>query len=303
MIIRTVSPDEYYGAFPVSRCVYGSRGFIDVTPGTVEAVRHFVGFDEEFKPRFGLVAGYKAGEWHAPYSAPFAEIAYGRPQQLERIYDFISELAATLGAPLHLTLAPDFYDPAMLPKIKGVASNYASKVVVDFNYHYPCSEIGTYTERLDHSARKNFRRALQTGFTFALTDDVARCYEVIRLNRESRGYPLAMTLEQVRRTVAVVKADMMVMSLGEADVAAALVYHVADGIVQVIYWGDAPGYSASRPMNVFSYLVFKHYAERGVRIVDVGPSSKAGIPNSGLCRFKESIGCRVTLKPTFVIKP
>ncbi len=300
MIIRSVSKDEYYEAFPVSRNVFTSRAFVDVTPGAVEAVRFFMGIDDNFKPRLGLVAGYRGGEWHAPYSAPFSAPDYNKPQQLEHIYDFITELTDTLGAPLHITLPSDYYDPRMLPAVTGIFGNLARKKTFDFDFYYPTADYAGYESSLDHSARKNLHRALAAGFRMELTDDLHRAYEVIRINRETHAYRLAMTEEQVRNTIAVVKADMFVLTLGDTDVAAAIVFHVAEGIVQVVYWGDIPGYSDRRPMNLLPYLVFGHYASSGISIVDVGPSSTAGIPNTGLCRFKESVGCRISLRPTFV---
>ena len=36
-----------------------------------------------------------------------------------------------------------------------------------------------------------------------------------------------------------------------------------------------------------------------VVILDIGPSTENGIPNYGLCEFKESIGCSVTMKYSF----
>lgn len=300
MIIRAVSKDEYYGAFPTSRNVFTSRAFIEVTPGNAEAVRFFMGIDDSFRPRLGLVAGYRDGEWHAPYSAPFSAIHYNKPQQLETIYDFISELTDTLAAPLHITLPSDYYDPGMLPKFTGILGNFARKKTFDFDFYYPTSGYCSYIAGLDHSARKNLNRAMAAGFRMEPTTDVHRAYEVIRINREAHSYRLAMTEEQVRNTIDVVKADMFVMTLDGTDVAAAIVFHVAEGIVQVVYWGDVPGYGDKRPMNLLPYLVFGHYASTGIRIVDVGPSSTDGIPNTGLCRFKESVGCRISLRPTFV---
>lgn len=301
MIIRSVSSDEYYSAFPKSRNIFGSRPFVEATPGNVEAVRFFIGIDDEnFAPRFGVVAGYKDGEWRAPYSAPFTEISYTKTQHLEHIYDFISELTEFLGAPLHITLPPQFYDEAMLPEITGIFANYAKKTEFDFDYYFSASEFAHYKDILDHSARKNLKKAEASPFVFNKTDDVEKAYEVIRINRESHGYYLALSLEQVKKTIEVVQADMFVMSLDDKDIAAAIVFHVADGVVQVVYWGDIPGYSELRPMNLLACNVFGYYAASGVRIVDVGPSSTHGIPNSGLCRFKKSIGCRMALKPTFV---
>ncbi len=300
MMIRSVGIDEYYTAFPKSRNIFGGRQFVEATPGNVEAIRFFISVDNEhFSPRFGLIAGYKDGEWRAPYSAPFTEIAYNKPQHLEHVYDFISELTEYLGAPLNITLPPQFYDKGMLPEITGIFANYAKKTVFDFDYYFLTDEYPHYRDKLDHAARKNLKRAEASPFVFNKTDDVEKAYEVIRINREAHGYYLAMSLDQVKRTIEAVKADMFVMSIDNNDIAAAIVFHVADGIVQVVYWGDIPGYSELRPMNLLAYHVFGYYAEHGIDIVDVGPSSTCGIPNSGLCRFKKSIGCHMALKPTF----
>lgn len=301
MIIRTVNADEYFDAFPKSRNVFGSRPFMEVTPGNMEVIRHFVGIDDvNFTPRFGLVAGYKDGEWHAPYSAPFAELAYTKPQHLEHIYDFISELTDYLDAPLHITLPPQFYDEVMLPEITGILANYARKTIFDFDYFYPATDFANYRESLDTAARKNLNRSEKSAFVFDKTDDLGRAYEVIRINRKARGYYLAMSLDQMTHTSTAVHVDAFVLGIDGKDVASAIVYRVAEGIVQVVYWGDVPGFSHLRSMNLLAYNVFGYYAQHGIRIVDVGPSSSAGVPNSGLCRFKKSIGCRVALKPTFV---
>lgn len=303
MEVRLVTIDQFYALFPTVRSVYGSRDFIELNAYKAEAVRCFVGYDEKDKPRLGLVMGFKDGEWRAPFSAPFAEIAYREPQSIERIYDFISDLADLLeDHSVTVTLAPTFYDPELLTRAYGILANFVHKTYWDFNYHYDLAAFPDFVQRLDRSARKNFHRAQEQGFEIALTDDVARAYAVIAANRKSHGYPLAMSLEQVMATVeSAVKADFFVLSHGSADVAAAMVYHVAEGIAQVVYWGDAPGYSEMRPMNYLSWYVFDYYYRGGYRIVDVGPSSSKGVPSSGLCRFKQSIACTLTLKPTFIL--
>ena len=52
-------------------------------------------------------------------------------------------------------------------------------------------------------------------------------------------------------------------------------------------------------MNYLAYSLFDYYADNGLRILDIGPSTEDGIPNYGLCEFKESIGCSVTMKYSF----
>lgn len=301
MIIRIVSPDEYFGYFSRPVTFFDSREFFEVTPPRDFTVRHFVGFDESARPRLGLVAGLRDGEWHAPYSAPFAFVSYAKPQSLERIYDFFSELTTFLGAPLHITLPSDYYDPLMMPKVCGIISNMATKKTADFDYFYPTAIPTPYRQTLERSARKNLVRAEDAGFRFLPTDDISRAYAVIKANREAHDYHLAMSLDQVQATAQVAGGQCFLLSLDDVDVASAIVFGVADGIVQVIYWGDVPGYSDRRPVNLLAADIFEYYRTHGAPIVDVGPSSNNGIPNSGLCRFKESIGCRTSLRYSFTL--
>ena len=68
-------------------------------------------------------------------------------------------------------------------------------------------------------------------------EDKQRAYNIIKINRESKGYPLKMTEKQVMDTITVVPAHLYIVSDGNEDVAAALIYDVADSIAQIVYWG------------------------------------------------------------------
>lgn len=300
MLVMNKSAAEYFATFPKARTAYGTSAFHDATPSPSSA-RYFIGYDENMRARLGLQAAFDGKCWKAPWSAPFAEIAYNSPQPLERIYDFISELDTLLGAPLKLTLAPSFYDPGMLTRITGVIGNYSRRIINEYDYYYTLDAFPDYERQLPRNARNKLAGARRHRWTFLLTDDIARAYAVIQANRESHGYNLALSLDRVKETVARVTADFFLLSHEGQDVAAAMVYHAAEGIAQVIYWGDTPGYAELHPMNMLAREVFAHYHARGFRIVDVGPSSTDGVPNIGLCTFKESIGCRLALKPTIEI--
>lgn len=68
---------------------------------------------------------------------------------------------------------------------------------------------------------------------------------------------------------------------------------------QVIYWGDIGEYEMKRPMNYLAYKVYEFYANKGIEVLDIGPSTEEGAPNYGLCDFKESIGCEVSMKYSY----
>lgn len=300
MYLHFTTSKEYFSTFPNARTVFGSEEFIALNAGRASHLCFAIGYDDKEQPRLGMVAGMRDGEWHCPFSAPFGEIAYRKPQALEHIYDFIVEAARALAPqPLNLTLPPDIYDPGMGPKVAGVVANLApERLRMEYNYHYPLEFFPEFRKRLDPAFRNHFNHALGEGFELEKTDDIDLTYNIIRTNREHRGYPLAMSLEQVRATLGIVKADLFVLHHPNGDAASALIYHTAPGIRQVIYWGDAPGYEKARPMNILPYLVLKYYAENqpDVRILDIGPASTDGIPNTGLCRYKEAFGCLCGLK-------
>ena len=65
-----------------------------------------------------------------------------------------------------------------------------------------------------------------------------------------------MTFEQVRKTAEIIDADFFLLKKDELNVAAAQIFHVAEGIVQVIYWGDIPDFGNHKPMNYLAYYIF-----------------------------------------------
>lgn len=108
-----------------------------------------------------------------------------------------------------------------------------------------------------------------------------------------------MSLDDVEATAALVGADFFVVTHGGEDVAGAMMYPTASGVMQLIYWGDIPGYGELRPMNLLAYHIYEHYRAAGVRVLDLGPATEDGVPNYGLCVFKESLGALPSLKYTF----
>lgn len=48
-----------------------------------------------------------------------------------------------------------------------------------------------------------------------------------------------------------------------------------------------------------AYKLQEYYFLKGKKYLDIGPSTDFSIPNYGLCNFKESIGCDISLKLSF----
>lgn len=108
-----------------------------------------------------------------------------------------------------------------------------------------------------------------------------------------------MSWEQVQETIQITEHDIFLLNKKGKDVAAAIVFCVNKDVYQVIYWGDIDGYSEERPMNLLAENVYEFYQQKGIQVLDIGPSTENGVPNYGLWDFKESIGVSVLIKVYF----
>ncbi len=305
MQIKILSSDDFKKIYHPQH-VFNSVAFAELNRDKAERL-HFLSF-EDSKPRLGIILGERDNTLRSPFSAPYGGFIERKPEGLERMEEatrLLYEYAQERGKAISITLQPTVYNDTELSKWINVMARQFSIRCIDLNYHFDLARMTHYEDFIDRSARKNLHHAMKEPFRLIQLDatdrsQVARAYNVIRRNREERGFPLRMTLEQVWQTVSqVVKADFFVLEHNGNDVAAAQVFHVAEGIAQVVYWGDIREYSAHRPMNYLTHALFEHYYEAGLRILDIGPSTEDGIPNHGLCQFKEYIGCSVTLKYSF----
>lgn len=301
MELITVGIDDFYTCFQQARTPYGARGFVELVAPKAQEVRGFVLRDSKGKPRLGLVAGRRAdGRWHAPWSAPFAELMYTKPQSLETCIDFAKTLRSQLEH-VRVTLPSPVYDPTMQPISFGALSAAGYNCYQDYNYHVNLTE-DDFVPQLSPNARNHYNRASKAGFEFDDCAPLEAAYAVIAENRRRRGYPLAMSIEQLRDTeTAGVKIHSMLLSLDGTAVASAIIYRITDIIAQLIYWGDVGGYENLRPMNLLAVRVYQAVRALGYNILDLGPSSSDGVPDLGLCTFKESVCGRLSFKPTLLI--
>lgn len=301
MELVELPPEAYAAAFPSPATPYGSVAFNLLNAAKADSLL-FVGLkDGNDRFRAGMIFGRKGNELQCPFSAPFGELTCNGRQKLETVATFFHCLKERYGdCGIRLTLPPSFYSPATQPKASAIAANVGHQSYADLNYHYELGDFANFASTLDSNARNHFNRALHAGFKFEQCS-LEDAYKVIKLNRAERGYPLRMSLAQLRETSEIIKIDSFRLTVDSSDAAAAIVYRLSDDIAQVIYWGHLGSFANLRPMNLLAYEVFKFYASLAMKIVDVGPASSDGTPDLGLCTFKESIGCRLSFKPSFSI--
>lgn len=313
MNIERVDNLEYSRVLREPSHVFNSAAFAELNKSKCDGV-HYLLFNDN-KVRFGLILGEVADGLSSPFSAPFGGFeSLSRSVHLEHVDEAVECLkryAQEARMTLQITLPPAIYDETFVAQqINSLFRAGFSWQAYDLSHVFRTTQFSRYNEIIDRSMRKNLATAARLGLSFCQSsgspqdDDLRTAYAIIKANRESRGFPLRMTLDAVLQTARVVPTDVFLVSKNASDIAAAIVYRVAPRIAQVIYWGDKPGHSDARPMNYLAREVFGSYASiAGIDFVDVGPSTERSIPNFGLCNFKENIGCQISPKVTCEYPP
>lgn len=308
MEILEISTSAYAEILPQPFQIYSSAPFNNLKNQICNTLVYLLFKDSKY--RLVLIAGIRNKELYSPCSAPFGGFSFLSPDIRLQVIDEAIALLKTWAnekniESINITLPPTLYNESFIAKQSNClyrAGYYISKI--DLNYYFNLSDFdNNYVHHIWYNAVKNLKISQRVGLTFKKCEvdaDKKLAYEIIRKNRDAKGYPLRMTWQQVYETIRIVPADFFIVNNDyQLPIASAIIFHVNEIIVQVIYWGDLPYYAKLKPMNFLSFKVFEYYKSSGKKAVDIGPSTENSIPNYGLCEFKESIGCNISQKLTF----
>lgn len=311
MDVVEISSIEYAERLENVSYGYMKKEFCEYNKPKVEQVKYLLFFDEK-KERFVASFGIKDGLLMAPFSAPFTiigeiskstELSHYR-EALEALKRYAEEQKCYK---IRIVFPPFMYDEQRISYWVNAGILVGAKIVsLDLNYAINLKTVQEYgyNKMLTYNARKNLRIAYEKGNEFYVCEEereLEEAYEVIRKNREFKGYPLKMTYDQVRWTKDLLHGKGFLVKNEKRTLAAAIVFEPFPKVAQVIYWGDIPQVSEYKSVNFLAEQLVNYYSEKGFRVLDIGPSTENGEPNYGLCKFKESIGCNVSAKVTIEI--
>ena len=277
MEIKEVDSKLYDKSIPIPFHVFGRADFNALNADKCDQVYYLLVKDS--KIRLGLILGIRNKQGYSPFSAPFGGFsvvnADVRLQIIDEALILLKQWVADKGIKsLQITLPPFLYGSSFVAKMNNCFYRAGFQLVQnDLNYSFDLNNFDQhYTELIWRNARKNLNIALKNDFTFKIAktpEEKLLAYQVIQENREARGFPLRMTWDQIQETVKVIHADFFIVqqAAGKA-IAAAMVFHVAEKIVQVVYWGDLPDFANLKTMNFLSYKVFEYYKSKEIRIID-----------------------------------
>lgn len=308
MKIYHVTPQEYQLLFLNQTAyyhpIYHQTAFTELNrvKCTDDDVRYLIFSDTAF--RGSAVIGLHGDTFHTPFSAPFGGFSLMRRQRvdvLEKMWLLLLDYCHEQGKKLRVTLPPPVYCEDYVAKSVNILSRLRRDTVptVELSYHIDLAAASARTRAYMNQVRQSHKAGLEFHRLSPTPHNITEVYDTVKENHICHGYPMHRSLADVISTEAIVHGDYFKVDLQGKTAAAAIVYEVAPGIMQAVYWGDIAEYRHLRPMNMLSASIADTYRHAGKRILDLGPSTVDGIPNIGLCGFKDSMGASASIKLTY----
>ncbi|RYE13792.1 MAG: hypothetical protein EOP34_08045 [Rickettsiales bacterium] len=299
--------EEYDSIFNEPYHIFNRAKFNLLNKSKCEELKFLLFKDKKY--RLGFIGGVRDTYLVSPVSAPFGGFSFLNNDiqitQIEQALLLLEEYAKQKGLiGIKISLPPIIYNETFIAKSLNVfyRSNYTIQNL-DLDFYLNLKLMDNYLDNIWYNAKKNIKISLNHDLEFIKTENeesfINEVYEVIRENREFKGKPLNMTLNDILETAKVIDTDFFLVRKNEINVASAIIFHATNSIMYVPFWGDKPGNIQSKPMNFISYKVFEYYYNIGKKYIHIGISTENSVPNYGLCEFKESLGCTITPKFTF----
>ena len=306
MEIIEINNEEYKKLVSSPFTRFEKAEFYALNASKVDEVKYLIFRDG--KDRFAFVGGLKDDILKFPFSASFecfSEITFNN--KINHYHDAVNSLLEWAKNnkinQIKISLPPCYYNMPHITKLENALFCHGFKQdVLDVNFEYYLSDFDeNYKTAINYNARKSLNKSEKSNLSFEKTNDSQTVYEVIKQNREEKGYPLWMSYQDVIETSKIIPSDFfLVKDENNIPIASALVHQINDEILRVVYWGNIQESNKLCPMNFLSYNVFKYYSTSKFKIIDIGTSTENSVPNYGLCDFKEGIGCKCSLKPILI---
>jgi hypothetical protein len=157
-----------------------------------------------------------------------------------------------------------------------------------------------FVDGVDRGNAKRLRKLYASGVTTRRLEPHAlpACHAIIAANRERRGKPMTMDLPALQRMMDTFPSETSLWGTQREGtlIAAAVCLRLTPALEYVAYWGDAPDVSTLSPTTGLAEAIHAHAKATGASYLDLGVSTDAGRPDTGLMRYKQNLGCSASLK-------
>lgn len=263
---------------------------VDTEKGTPLCVAHFTQKEPGFfrSPLRGTYGGI--------------EVLGGDVSAIDVFVAQVEEHLRTAGAKtVELALAPFAHNPNRSALVLNVLLRHGYTIVrQDINYHLPV-DAEPLLEKMERNNKKRVRKCQREGCVFSQCTseaEFAQVYDVIRQNRQSKGFPVTMDFEHLM-TMKKMFPDVwqfFATRRGDTMIASSVCIRIHPNVLYVFYWGDLPSEHAYSPVAFHAENLYRYCQQEKIGILDIGTSTDSGVPNVGLMTFKSRLGCQLSPK-------
>lgn len=226
------------------------------------------------------------------------EIVRGKSLSLEEMERFALEtenfLRSAGGKQITITLPPLVYNDTEITLWQNILfrRNY---LILRNDLNYDMDVSGEFVEKINYGNRKQLNKCLKEGIVSQQLNpsDYEGAYNVLAENRCKKGNTLSMTWESVKELCDTFPENVHFFGAFKEEkmIASAMCIRVNPEILYVFYWGEIAGVENLSPVTLLANNIFNFCLFENIQRLDVGISTLKSIPNYGLIRYKQNLGC------------
>jgi len=298
--------DDFVGSCP-GTTFYQTSKFQEHYRGKCERTSYLL-----FKRGGKLVAGLPGGicregdglVLRSPFSASFAGFALrartGVQACLEVVQALVSWCEREGLQAIEIQQTPDIYGSDNCDEVE-YALRRCGFSLRAFEVSHQIPLLNEPESQFEHSARKNYKRGISVGLSVAPSRNIRASYELIAENRARKGGVLSVSFEDLAALMRLFPGRIHAFSVlhEEQEVGAGVFYALSPSCLMAFWWAHRAEAQELRPVNFLAWWVARWAREGGFEAFDLGTTSDGGELNTGLARFKESLGARPFLRRRF----
>ena len=239
--------------------------------------------------------------FQAPYgSFDFTMKPAGFSDWLSKIKE---DLKAAGARQIIINAPPEFIDYATDIE-KMLLDGGFTTALAETNQHLLINEE-SFGTRIAQKERNKLNRAEAEGYRFEMMskEQIPGAYRIISDTYKRKKYPVTLPEEELYLAFEKMPEHYFLFGLYDMEQLIAVVasVRVKTDLLYNFYHADELAYRQRSPLVMLLGEVYKFCQQENVKYLDLGISSVNGEKNEGLFRFKENLGCAVSLKKTFVL--
>lgn len=224
---------------------------------------------------------------------------------LKNIRDLLSEIeksSAEQGI-VELTIRsfPQLYSPKKSELINNALREHG--FIVKYNDISQVVIVSQGAMSLNVHKKRRVKKASELGFHFIEIeeDNLTEAYILFVESREEKGYPVSMTLEELRAMFKRFRNEYLLFGVFDKQkmIAASVCIKINKKILYCFYIGDHLPYRSESPVTSLVAGIYEYCRVHNFELLDLGVSTDKGELNTGLYNFKRTFGSIDSPKLTF----